>query len=356
MPSQEQLRLSQLKVGITVIISSVALSILIFLMSGKGGFSTKVTLITYFADAEGLRNGQPVDLQGVPIGNVQSVRVNPDRPNEPVEVVMRINRKFQPLIRDDAIASILTAGVLGEAFVNIEGRQTKGAPVKDGAILPSTNAPGLQEVVKSSQGTLQNLDILIRRMDRIVTEVESGRGTLHGFVYDPSFINRANTVLNQIEGMLNAVNNGKGTIGQLFADETLYRKATDAVVKIDNIVDQIDKGQGPMGKVLRDESWYNNANQTLAKANSLMDGVNAGHGTIGKFAKDEELARKIQNTINKLSAISDGLERGDGTAGRFLHDPSLYNNTDQMLVETRGLIKAIRENPKKYLTIHLRVF
>jgi phospholipid/cholesterol/gamma-HCH transport system substrate-binding protein len=34
----------------------------------------------------------------------------------------------------------------------------------------------------------------------------------------------------------------------------------------------------------------------------------------------------------------------------------LYNNTDQMLVETRGLVKAIRENPKKYLTIHFKLF
>jgi phospholipid/cholesterol/gamma-HCH transport system substrate-binding protein len=39
-----------------------------------------------------------------------------------------------------------------------------------------------------------------------------------------------------------------------------------------------------------------------------------------------------------------------------LKDPSLYNNTDQMLVETRGLVKAIRENPKRYLTIHLKLF
>ena len=37
-------------------------------------------------------------------------------------------------------------------------------------------------------------------------------------------------------------------------------------------------------------------------------------------------------------------------------DPSLYNNADQMLVETRNLIAAIRKDPKKYLTIHLKLF
>ncbi|MGH9567141.1 MAG: MlaD family protein, partial [Candidatus Angelobacter sp.] len=101
---------------------------------------------------------------------------------------------------------------------------------------------------------------------------------------------------------------------------------------------------------------YNNANQTLAKLNKIADDVNAGKGTLGKLTKDEALAAKLQNTITKLSAISDRLEAGEGSAGRLLKDPSLYNNTDQLLIETRTLIKAIRENPKKYLTIHFRIF
>jgi phospholipid/cholesterol/gamma-HCH transport system substrate-binding protein len=72
--------------------------------------------------------------------------------------------------------------------------------------------------------------------------------------------------------------------------------------------------------------------------------------------KDEELSRKLQNIVEKLSNISDQLAAGEGSAGKLLKDPSLYNNTDQMLVETRNLVKAIRENPKKYLTIRFRVF
>ena len=39
-----------------------------------------------------------------------------------------------------------------------------------------------------------------------------------------------------------------------------------------------------------------------------------------------------------------------------MKDESFYNNTNQMLTETRELLKAIRENPKKYLSIKLHVF
>ena len=60
--------------------------------------------------------------------------------------------------------------------------------------------------------------------------------------------------------------------------------------------------------------------------------------------------------MNKLSYLTDRLEAGEGTAGKLLKDPALYNNAEQLLVESRALVKAIRENPKKYLTIHFKIF
>ncbi len=45
-----------------------------------------------------------------------------------------------------------------------------------------------------------------------------------------------------------------------------------------------------------------------------------------------------------------------GTAGMLFKDPAIYNNSNQMLVETRELLKSIREDPKKYLTFRVKVF
>ncbi len=360
MPSQKQLRWSELKVGITVIVGSVTLALLVFLISGTGGLLTrKITLVTHFDNAEGLRPGQPVDLQGLPIGNVQSIRVvpvTPDRPKSPIEVTMRVNAKYQPFIHKDSKATIETAGVLGESFVDIDSLGATGAIVTDNAELQPGNAPGIQDIVKSSQTSLQNVDILVKRADKILAEIQSGKGTLGQVISDPTMINKINAILNQVQGLLNDVNNGKGTIGKFFSDDSLYRKANDAVDKIDRLVDEINAGHGNLGKLVKDDSLYNNANQTLAKANKLIDDLNAGHGAAGKLLKDEEFARKLHNTVEKLSVIADRLEAGEGSAGKLFKDPSVYNNTDQLLVETRNLVKSIRENPKKYLTIHFRVF
>jgi phospholipid/cholesterol/gamma-HCH transport system substrate-binding protein len=357
LPSQKQLRWSELKVGITVIIGSVTLALLVFLISGTGGlFTSKITLITYFDNAEGIRPGQPVDLQGVAIGNVKTVRVVPGRPLSPVQVVMRVNKDFDKFIHTDSKATIETAGVLGESFVDIDSKDAKGPIVQDGTELPPGNAPGIQDVVKTSQTSLQNIDVLVKRADAILAEIQNGNGSLGKFIYDPAMVNKINVILNQVQALLNDVSNGKGTIGKLFADDSLYHKANDLVDKLDHVADELNKGQGSLGKFIKDDALYNNANQTITTANKMITDLNAGRGAAGKLLKDEELSRKLQNIVEKLSIISDRLEAGEGSAGKLFKDPSLYNNTDQMLVETRNLVKAIRENPKKYLTIRFRVF
>jgi len=68
------------------------------------------------------------------------------------------------------------------------------------------------------------------------------------------------------------------------------------------------------------------------------------------------LAQKLDNTLTKLSVLTDRLEAGEGTAGRLFKDPALYNNLDETLLETRQLVKSIRENPKKYLTFKVKIF
>jgi phospholipid/cholesterol/gamma-HCH transport system substrate-binding protein len=342
-----------------VIVGAVTLAVLVFLMSGSGGlFTSKITLITYFDNAEGLRSGQPVALQGVPIGNVRNVSVvlDPKHADQPVQVIMRIKKDFQPYIRASAKATTMTAGVLGESFVDIDNKGATGPPVHDGSVLESSNAPGLQDVVRSSQTTLQNLDVLVRRVDRIVAQIEGGKGSLGKIINDPGLYNRATGTIDQIQDLLNDVSEGKGSIGKLLTDETLANKLVDAVDKLDRIMGETQSGKNNLGKILNDESLYKNLHETVAKANQLMDDINSGKGALGRMVKDKETADKLQNTINKLSAIVDRLDAGEGSAGKFLKDPSLYNNTDQLLIESRSLVKAIRENPKKYLTIHFRIF
>ena len=359
MPSQKQLKWSQLRVGITVIVAALTLGFLLFLMSGTSGlFTPRITLKSYFDNAQGLRDGAPVRLSGVDVGNVTSIRIVPDKDKQitPVEVTMKVSTKYSYAMRRDSVTSLETAGVLGETYLDIDSSQAVGAVVQDGDTLPTQVHPDFNQVVKASQSTLQNMDALLKRADRILAFAESGKGSIGKLIYDPTLYNRFSATVADFQKIVAQVGNGEGSLGRLISRNDAYEKFIATLDKMNGIIDDLQQGKGTAGKFLKDPSLYNNANDTIANMKKLTEDINAGKGTIGKLTKDEELAKKLDTTITKLSQLTTELEAGQGTAGKLFKDESLYNNANQMLVESRDLVKAIRQNPKTYLSIKLHIF
>ena len=360
MPSQKQLKWSELRVGITVIVASLTLAVVIFLLSGaSGGFFTKhLTIHAYFDNASGLRKGAPVRLHGVDIGNVRNIVITEDkaRVSTPVDVTMHISDKFSYALRRDSIVIIKTAGVLGESYVDIESFRAQGPPLQNGDVLSVHDNPDFNDVVRSSQGTLENMDALIKRLDRIVAYVESGKGSIGKMIYDPTLYDRFAATVSDFKGIVDQISKGQGSLGALIASDETYKKVNDTLDKINAIAGDLQKGEGTAGKLLKDPALFNNANETIKNLKEVTADINAGHGTMGKLTKDEALAQKIDKTITNLSALTTELEAGQGSAGKFFKDETLYNNANQTLVETRELLKAFRADPKKYLTIKLHVF
>ena len=359
MPSQKQLKWSQLRVGLTVVFASLVLALLLFLMSGTGGFfSTRITLVSFFDNAEGLREGAPVRLNGVDIGNVTAIRIVPDKDKQitPVEIVMKVGTKYRFNLRRDSLTSLDTAGVLGETYIDIDSSQAIAALAQDGDTLPTRVHPDFNEVVRSSQSTLQNMDALLKRADRILAFAESGKGSLGKLIYDPTLYDQFSKTVAEFNQIVDQIAKGQGSLGHLINSNDAYNKFVATLDKMNGVIDDLQAGKGTAGKFLKDPSLYNNANETIANFKQVSADLNAGKGSAGRLLKDEELAKKLDTTMTKLAALTSELEAGQGTAGKLFKDEALYNNANQMLEETRNLIKAIRQDPKKYLSIKLHIF
>jgi phospholipid/cholesterol/gamma-HCH transport system substrate-binding protein len=359
LPSQKQLKWSELRVGVTVIFASVTLAILLFLMSGTSGLFTKrITLYSYFDNASGLRVGAPVRLSGVDIGNVVGMRVVADKDKQltPVEVTMKVSTKYGFNLRRDSVSSLDTAGVLGETYLDIDSSQAVGPRANNGDTLPTHVHPDFNEVVRSSESTLQNMDALLKRADRILAFAESGKGSLGKLIYDPKLYDQLSGTVQQFQAIVDDIAKGRGSLGQLINSNDAYNKFIATLDKMNAVADDLQAGKGTAGKFLKDPTLYNNANDTIANLKEVTADINAGKGTLGKLAKDQELANRIDTIITKLDAITTSLEAGQGTAGKFLKDETLYNNVNQVAVEAQAFMKAFRENPKKYLSIKLHIF
>ena len=304
MPSQKQLKWSQLRVGLTVVFASVTLAVLIFVMSGTGGwFTSKITLRSYFDNAGGLREGAPVRLAGVDIGNVTGIRIVPGRPAAPVEVMMKVNTKYLFSLRKDSVTLLSTAGILGETFVDVDSSTAKGAAAADGDTLTARDQPDIQDVVRSSQGTLQNIDTLLKR-------------SIGKVIYDPALYNQLNATVAEFKGLVDDIQSGKGSIGPLLTSDEAYKKAMAAIDKVNVLIDDLQAGKGSAGKLLKDPELYENTNKTIANVRKMTDDINAGKGALGKMAHDEEFAARLEpckfsTTRLKISSSSASLSASD---------------------------------------------
>ena len=358
MPGQQEVRWSQLKVGVLVIVALCALIALIFLMSNStGGFwSGRLILRSYFENSAGLKVGAPVQLDGVTVGNVSAVRPILDRRLTPVEVVMKINRKYAAGIRQDSKASLETQGVLGDTDVDIDSKYAHGGPAQNNAELSTTETPNIQDVIQASQGTIQQLDTILDKVNALADDLTSGKGSIGLLINDPTLYNKAVLTINQLQALIDGISNGKGSVGKLINDDTMYTRLNDMLTKADHITTELDEGKGSAGKLLKDDTLYNELKETTHNLNQITAGINAGQGSAGMLLKDPKMAEKLTDTVNKLDSILTQLDSGQGSMGALLKDRKLYEHADTVMTSTSDLITAIRKDPKKYLTFHVKIF
>ena len=336
---------------------AVLILVILLMNSASGGiFASKLVLRTYFDNASNLKTGAPVTLEGVTIGNVVRIRIVPERSPKPVEVTLRVGSNYATDLHTDSTTTIAQAGVLGDSYVDITSVHAKGPQPANNTELPSTEAPSLQGVISASQVSIEQITRLMRNANVLMDTLNSTRGTLGGLINDRRFYAKINRVVDNLDKITESIGNGQGTLGKLVTDDTLYNHADSVIGHFDTIANGIEQGQGTAGKLLKDDKLYNNLNSAVSNANQLLADMNAGKGAIGKLAKDPEFARKLDDSITRLDGILASIDEGKGTIGQLMQNRALYDHADQSMAEAQQLLKAIRENPKKYFVIRLKIF
>ncbi len=103
-------------VGIFVIVTLVCTGYLILVVGEFSRFfKDRYTLHGYFSSVSGLKKGASVDLAGVRVGHVSGISI--DTEHLVAKVTMEIDSHID--VSEDSIASIRTAGIIGEKFIEI---------------------------------------------------------------------------------------------------------------------------------------------------------------------------------------------------------------------------------------------
>jgi phospholipid/cholesterol/gamma-HCH transport system substrate-binding protein len=361
MAQRKELTWSELRVGVFVLVGILVVMVGIFYVTGTGFLGAKYRLVTYLPEVEGLASGAKVTLDGVEVGNVDSIQVAKPKPGEPldtkrsVEVTLRVSREFQNDIRSDSTASLLTEGFLGDRIVTVQRGYT-GAVLQDGQEIPGYEEKSLNEIMANGADLMQNLNQLSKQAGVIVDDLQRGRGTLGALLTDKSIYEHADSTLERVDQMTASIQQGQGTIGKLLNDDALYTKANSVTGRIDDVLAAVQDQKGTLGKLVYDPSVHDEAKQFLANGNDLISGVRAGRGTLGKLATDDTLFTSWKQIGENLQQATAKLNTNDGTAGKFFNDPKFYDNLTGLAGDMRLLIGDFRSNPKKFLHVKFSIF
>jgi phospholipid/cholesterol/gamma-HCH transport system substrate-binding protein len=357
MPLHEKARWAKLKIGILTIFALSILGVLIFLLTGNTSpFSSKSTVYTYMSDSAALTENAPVRLNGIIAGKVSDIALSgSNNPDRAVRIAMQIDDKYMPKIPDNSIAAIGAENLLGTKYINIT-IGTSSTPVKPGGELPAKNTAEWNDVVEQGNTLLVQLQTILTRVNAIVGDVESGKGSIGKLLVDEELYNRMLATVTEVQQLATALNSDKGTIGKLIYDDQFYNDVRGTIGRLDTLLDGLQAGQGSAGKFLKDPSMYNDAHDAILQIRSLLAGINAGQGTAGKLIKSDQLANQISATIARIDLMLDKVNAGQGTIGQLMVNPTLYDNLSGATRQLHLLMKDFRANPKKFLRIKLSIF
>ena len=357
MAERSKVRWSQLKVGLVALAGLGLVGVLIFLLtSSKGIFQQNVILRTYMEDAAGMSEGAPVRLNGITIGNLDSLRLTQSTDlKRSVEFDMLVQESYLKDIPVDSVAGITASNLLGDKFINIvKGRDPKR--IKANGELQSLVAQDIPELMAQSANLLQSFQTIVKRVDTMLAGVEAGSGNIGKLLKDEELYTRLNGIAAEGQKLLADVRTGKGTVSKLLYDDALYEEIRSPIKRVDAILAQLQSGQGTAGKLLKDPALYDEAHQSITEIRKLMQEVNAGKGTAGKLLKDDQLYERMNLLVSKFDTTIDKINSGQGTLGQLVVNPQLYESLNGATREFQSLAKDIRANPKKFLRIKLALF
>lgn len=357
MAQRKQLSWTELRVGIFAFVGLLILMVAIFYVTGAGFLGPKYRLMTYLPEVDQLQTGAPVTLDGIEIGNVESMRLTPHPPDlqHNITLVLRIEKKYQDQIRSTSAATLVTQGLLGDRYVSIT-RGITGSVIPANGVVPGGEQADMKAIVQRGADVVSNLGVLSTQIGDIINKVNEGQGTIGKVINDSALYDHLNSTAGKLDAIASSIQQGQGSIGKLVASDELYAKADSAVGKLDDVLTAVHDQKGTVGKLVYDPSAYDSIKGLADKGNALLGDVREGKGTLGKLATDDTLFTNLRDATANVRDASAKLNSNQGTMGKFFTDPAFYDNMTGLTGDLRSLVGDFRKDPKKFLHIKVGIF
>ena len=294
----------EIKTAVLVIISIILFIWGYSFLKGKNLFDNSNKLFVVYENVAGLATSAPVTLNGLTIGKVNSITINPDGK---LLVELHITTDFP--ISKSSIAEIYDSGLVGGRQIAIKPNLLDKNYTVSGDYLQASSKLGLTDALAQQLEPLQaKIQELLVNADAMFTNVND--------ILDTQTRQNLKSSIASLNTTLSEFSVASKNINELLVENKS---------KFNNTLKNVDKVTGNFVTI----------SDSLAKAN------------LGQTVKN------LEKTLAKVDKIMAELEQGKVTMGKFIKDETMYTNFAKTSKELELLLQDVRLHPTRYVNVSL---
>lgn len=289
-------------IALTVVVSVCLLYWGIEFLKGINLFKPANFFYAKFEKIDGLTESAPVRINGFQVGQVREIEY--DYAHNDIKVLMSLDEELQV---PEGSTVELKSDLLGTASLIITlGNSNKYMKVGD--LIPTAITPGLMD--KVGKDIMPQVVAMMPKIDSIVNGINA-------VLSNPAL----NTSVSRLDGI---------TAELAASSQQLTRLMTSLNGSVPGIM--------------------NNVNSVTCQLNDASGDLKVLAANVKNLPLDSTVSR-LNQTVANLQALSAKLNNKDSSLGMLLNDKGLYNNANNSMASLDSLLRDVKKNPKRYVTI-----
>jgi len=312
------------KLGVFVM-AGVLFMIVTLYMIGKNRNLLGATFMikAVVSNVNGLVPGNNVRFKGIDVGTVKAITISDDTL---IYVTLTLDDKMKPFIKQNALASIGTDGLMGSKLMNINSQPGLAPPVVEGSVIQSRIPIETDEMLRTLSTTNNNMERISNNLREITVKLNNSN-SLWNLLSDTAITHDLKSAVRDFKrtgsntseltrnakNMINRFDHGEGLAGTLFTDTTLSSRLDYSLIKIqeasertsamieslESVITKLKEGEGTAGLILADTTLRNklvrsaaNVEEGTSRFNDNMEAMRANFLFKGYFKKQEKEQKK----------------------------------------------------------------
>lgn len=288
-------------------------------LKGKNIFKKEVEYFAVYEDVSGLTVANPVMINGLRIGQVNSITFSPEMTGD-IIVKMVLHKNFP--IPKNTMAIIFSADLMGSKSIDLRLGDAIELAQHGDTLMSDSEASLKDEVNAQVQPIKIKAENLLSSIDSLVVAIQT--------VFNESARESLTKSFDNISQTFQNLETTTSNIDTLVNEEA--SRIASILLNIDSIAYTLNQNRESISNMITNLETFSD---TLTKTDIS-----------GTF-------KRANTSLAELEKILAQINEGQGTLGMLMYNDTLYLEIEKTAEELNLLLKDIRENPKRYVKFSL---